>query len=68
MNPERKFDVILAPWITAKSTESSERNPFTFKVSLDSTNPQIKSGPEELFGSAGCCLYCAPECILPGCR
>ena len=50
MNPERKFDVILAPWITEKSTEGSERNQFTFKVSRDSTKLEIKSGIEELFG------------------
>ena len=50
MNPERKFDVILAPWITEKSTEGSERNQFTFKVSRDSTKREIKSGIEELFG------------------
>ena len=50
MNPERKFDVILAPWITEKSTEGSEHNQFTFKVSRDSTKVEIKSGIEELFG------------------
>ena len=50
MNPERKFDVILAPWITEKSTEGSERNQFTFRVARDATKVEIKSGIEELFG------------------
>lgn len=49
MNPERKFDVILAPWITEKSTEGSERNQFTFRVARDATKVEIKSGIEELF-------------------
>ena len=50
MNPERKYDVILAPWVTEKSTEGSERNQFTFKVARDATKIEIKSGIEELFG------------------
>ena len=50
MNPERKYDVILAPWITEKSTEGSEHNQFTFKVARGSTKVEIKSGIEELFG------------------
>ncbi len=50
MNPERKFDVILAPWITEKSTAGSEHNQFTFRVSRDATKAEIKSGIEELFG------------------
>ena len=50
MNPERKYDVILAPWITEKSTEGSERNQFTFKVARDANKREIKSGVEELFG------------------
>lgn len=49
MNPERKFDVILAPWITEKSTEGAERNQFTFRVARDATKVEIKSGIEELF-------------------
>jgi large subunit ribosomal protein L23 len=50
MNPERKYDVILAPWITEKSTAGSENNQFTFRVARDSTKIEIKSGIEELFG------------------
>ncbi len=50
MNPERKFDVILAPWITEKSTEGSEYNQFTFRVARGATKVEIKSGIEELFG------------------
>ncbi len=50
MNPERKYDVILAPWVTEKATEGSEHNQFTFRVARDSTKVEIKKGIEELFG------------------
>lgn len=50
MNPERKYDVILAPWVTEKATEGSEHNQFTFRVARDSTKLEIKKGVEELFG------------------
>ena len=50
MNPERKYDVILAPWVTEKATEGSEHNQFTFRVARDATKVEIKSGVEELFG------------------
>ena len=50
MNPERKYDVILAPWVTEKATEGSEHNQFTFRVARDSTKLEIKKGIEELFG------------------
>ena len=50
MNPERKYDVILAPWVTDKATEGSEHNQFTFRVARDSTKLEIKKGIEELFG------------------
>lgn len=50
MNPERKYDVILAPWVTEKATEGSEHNQFTFRVARDSTKVEIKKGVEELFG------------------
>ena len=50
MNPERKFDVIRAPWITEKSTAGSEHNQYTFRVARDATKVEIKSGIEELFG------------------
>ena len=50
MNQERKYDIILAPWVTEKSTEGSEYNQFTFRVARDATKVEIKTGVEELFG------------------
>ena len=50
MNQERKYDIILAPWITEKSTEGSEYNQFTFQVARDATKVEIKTGIEALFG------------------
>ncbi len=45
----RKFDVLLAPVITEKSTRGSEHNQITFKVRLDATKPEIKVAVEKLF-------------------
>ncbi|MEP2235487.1 MAG: 50S ribosomal protein L23 [Alteripontixanthobacter sp.] len=45
----RHYDVILAPHITEKSTMASEHNAVVFKVSNDSTKPQIKAAVEALF-------------------
>lgn len=45
----RHYDVILAPHITEKSTMASEHNAVVFKVSNDSTKPQIKDAVEALF-------------------
>ena len=45
----RDLDVILSPLITEKSTNGSERNEVTFRVSLDATKPQIKEAVENLF-------------------
>ncbi len=50
MNQERKYDIILAPWVTEKSTEGSEYNQFTFRVARDATKVEIKTGIEALFG------------------
>jgi large subunit ribosomal protein L23 len=44
-----KFDVLLAPVITEKSTRGSEHNQITFKVRLDATKPEIKVAVEKLF-------------------
>ncbi len=49
MNPERKFDVILAPVVTEKSTEGAEHNQVTFRVLRGATKPEIKAGVEALF-------------------
>ncbi len=50
MNPERKFDVILAPVVTEKSTEGAEHNQLTFRVARGATKREIKASVEELFG------------------
>jgi large subunit ribosomal protein L23 len=44
-----KFDVLLAPVITEKSTRGSEHNQITFKVRLDASKPEIKVAVEKLF-------------------
>ncbi len=45
----RDYGIILAPIITEKATNGTERNEVTFKVSLDATKPQIKEAVENLF-------------------
>ena len=45
----RHYDVILSPHITEKSTLLSENDAVVFKVSNDSTKPQIKEAVEALF-------------------
>ncbi len=49
MNKERMYNVILAPVITEKSTMGGEFNQVTFRVSKDSTKPEIKEAIEALF-------------------
>ena len=49
MNKERMYNVILAPVITEKSTMGGEFNQVTFRVSKDSTKPEIKDAIEALF-------------------
>ena len=45
----RHYDVIVAPHITEKATLLSENNAVVFKVSGNSTKPQIKAAVEALF-------------------
>lgn len=45
----RKFDIILAPVITEKSTQGSEHNQVTFRVPLSASKPEIKVAVENLF-------------------
>ncbi|MDX1485557.1 MAG: 50S ribosomal protein L23 [Alphaproteobacteria bacterium] len=45
----RKFDIILSPVITEKSTQGSEHNQVTFKVPLSATKPEIRVAVESLF-------------------
>ncbi len=43
------YDIIESPLVTEKSTQGSEHNQVTFKVSLSATKPQIKQAVEGLF-------------------
>jgi large subunit ribosomal protein L23 len=45
----RHYDVILAPVITEKATNASERNQVIFRVAPHATKPQIKEAVEKLF-------------------
>ena len=49
MNKERMYSIILAPVITEKSTQGSEHNQVTCRVTQDSTKPEIKQAVEALF-------------------
>lgn len=44
-----KYEVILKPVITEKSTLVSEHNQVVFQVPLDATKPAIKKAVEDLF-------------------
>ena len=46
---ERWYDIILGPLVTEKSTQVSDNNQVTFKVSLDASKPEIKKAVESLF-------------------
>jgi large subunit ribosomal protein L23 len=50
MTPERMYDVVLKPVVTEKSTQGSEHNQVTFRVTRGATKPQIKQAVEGLFG------------------
>ena len=43
------YDVILFPVITEKATKLSEANQVVFRVTLDSTKPQIAKAVADLF-------------------
>jgi len=43
------YDVIVSPVITEKATKLSEANQVVFRVTLDSTKPQIAKAVAELF-------------------
>ncbi len=45
----RHYDVIIAPVITEKATNASERNQVMFRVVRNATKPQIKEAVEKLF-------------------
>ncbi len=46
---ESMYDIIRAPVVTEKSTQDSEYNQVTFRVSPNATKPQIKRAVEGLF-------------------
>ena len=43
------YDVILSPVITEKATKLTEVNQVVFRVTLESTKPQIKKAVSDLF-------------------
>jgi len=45
-----KYDVILAPVVTEKSTQVSENNQVMFKVAKSAAKPDIKEAVEKVFG------------------
>ncbi len=45
----RHYDVVVAPYITEKSTMMSEHNAVVFKVANNATKPEIKAAVEALF-------------------
>ena len=50
MNPDRIFQVLLAPHISEKASIVADKNrQFVFKVAKDATKPEIKAAVEKLF-------------------
>lgn len=45
----RRYDLVLSPMITEKSTQGSEHNQVTFQVPPDASKPEIKAAVEGLF-------------------
>ena len=46
-----KYDILLSPVVTEKSTLLSESNKVVFKVAIKSNKKQIKKSVEEIFKS-----------------
>ncbi len=44
-----KYDVIVSPVITEKSTLASEANQVVFNVAIGATKPEIRKAVEDLF-------------------
>ncbi len=44
------YDSVLSPVITEKATMASQYNQVTFKVSINSSKPNIKKAVERIFG------------------
>lgn len=49
MSKIAKYDIILAPVVTEKSTLASEHSQVVFDVAIDASKPEIKTAVEELF-------------------
>jgi large subunit ribosomal protein L23 len=50
MNLERRYQVLLGPHMSEKSTVLGElNNQYTFKVARDATKPEIKEAVEKIF-------------------
>ena len=45
----RHYDLVIAPVITEKATNASDKNQFVFNVRRDATKPEIKAAIENLF-------------------
>lgn len=50
MGKEAMYTTLLAPVITEKATQLSEKNQVAFRVAQDATKPEIKAAVESLFG------------------
>jgi large subunit ribosomal protein L23 len=49
MNLNDAYGIVLSPVVTEKSTRGADHNQVTFRVTMASTKPQIKSAVEQLF-------------------
>jgi len=49
LSAERVYQVILAPVVTEKASRLNETSQVTFRVTLDSTKPEIRAAVEKLF-------------------
>lgn len=49
LSAERLYQVILAPVVTEKATRLNESSQVTFRVTIDSTKPEIREAVETLF-------------------
>lgn len=50
MNPERVFQILMAPHVSEKAAVVAESsNQYVFKVALDATKDEIKTSVEQLF-------------------
>ena len=50
LSREAMYTIIRSPVVTEKATLLAEKNQVVFRVSIDSTKPEIKQAVEGLFG------------------